>query len=52
MPAGTRSRRDYYDFLDLPEGGLGIAIGDVSGKGIGAALLMASSRPPCVPKQQ
>jgi len=26
----------------LPEGRLGIAIGDVSGKGIGAALMMAS----------
>jgi sigma-B regulation protein RsbU (phosphoserine phosphatase) len=33
---------DYYDFLELPEDKLGIAIGDVSGKGIGAALLMAS----------
>ena len=29
---------DYYDFLELPEGRLGIAIGDVSGKGVGAAL--------------
>lgn len=38
---------DYYDFIDI--GGretprLGIAIGDVSGHGIGAALLMASAR--------
>jgi len=33
---------DYYDFLALTSGSLGIAIGDVSGKGIPAALLMAS----------
>jgi sigma-B regulation protein RsbU (phosphoserine phosphatase) len=33
---------DYYDFLALSGGSLGIAIGDVSGKGIPAALLMAS----------
>jgi sigma-B regulation protein RsbU (phosphoserine phosphatase) len=33
---------DYYDFLELPDRQFGIAIGDVSGKGIGASLMMAS----------
>ncbi len=33
---------DYYDFLELDPGHLGIAVGDVAGKGISAALLMAS----------
>ena len=33
---------DYYDLLSLQGGRWGIAIGNVSGKGIGAALLMAS----------
>jgi len=33
---------DYYDFLELPGGRFGFAIGDVSGKGVGAALMMAS----------
>jgi sigma-B regulation protein RsbU (phosphoserine phosphatase) len=35
---------DYYDYFALRDGALGIAIGDVSGKGIPAALLMASLR--------
>jgi serine phosphatase RsbU (regulator of sigma subunit) len=33
---------DYHDFLLLPEQHVGIAIGDVSGKGIPAALLMSN----------
>ncbi len=35
---------DYYDFIALPDARLGIAVGDVSGKGIPAALLMATLR--------
>jgi catechol 2,3-dioxygenase-like lactoylglutathione lyase family enzyme len=33
---------DYYDFLDLGRKRLGLVIGDIAGKGIAAALLMAN----------
>jgi len=32
---------DYYDFVTLPNDRLAIALGDVSGKGVAAALMMA-----------
>jgi serine phosphatase RsbU (regulator of sigma subunit)/CheY-like chemotaxis protein len=35
---------DFYDFLPLPDGNLGFFIGDVSGKGVPAALMMATTR--------
>ncbi|HMO34765.1 MAG TPA: SpoIIE family protein phosphatase, partial [Gemmatales bacterium] len=36
--------RDFYGFPDMPEHKLAISVGDVSGKGVPAALLMARVR--------
>ncbi len=35
---------DFYDFLDLPGGRLGLVVGDVTDKGVPAALVMATTR--------
>ena len=35
---------DFYDFLELPEGQIGLVIGDVTDKGVPAAMVMAATR--------
>jgi len=35
---------DYYDFIPLPDGRLVLAVADVSGHGVGAALIMTALR--------
>jgi serine phosphatase RsbU (regulator of sigma subunit) len=35
---------DYFDFIPMPDGSLGLVIGDACGHGVGAGLLMATTR--------
>lgn len=35
---------DFYDFVTFPNGRLGVAVGDVTDKGVPAALVMATTR--------
>jgi phosphoserine phosphatase RsbU/P len=39
--AARRIGGDYYDFIELADGRIGIALADVSGKGVAAALIMS-----------
>jgi phosphoserine phosphatase RsbU/P len=43
IPAGAVGG-DWYDFIDLHDGRWGLILADVSGKGMGAALLMSATR--------
>jgi serine phosphatase RsbU (regulator of sigma subunit) len=40
----TRAGGDYYDFFSLPEGRIGVLLGDAAGHGAQAAVLMAMMR--------
>jgi phosphoserine phosphatase RsbU/P len=40
----TATCGDYFDYIQMPDDTLGLAIGDVSGHGIGPALIMAQTR--------
>jgi len=42
--AQSESGGDYYDFIDLENNKLGIAMADVSGHGVGSGLVMAMTR--------
>ena len=43
IPATTMGG-DFYDFIELPDGQIGLAIADVAGKGVPAAFFMAVAR--------
>ncbi|MBV8163775.1 MAG: SpoIIE family protein phosphatase [Candidatus Eremiobacteraeota bacterium] len=47
LPGATESEvgGDWYDAFQLPDGRLAFSIGDVAGKGLRAAVAMASTRP-------
>ena len=43
IPATTMGG-DFYDFIELPDGRIGLVMADVSGKGVPAAFFMAVAR--------
>jgi serine phosphatase RsbU (regulator of sigma subunit) len=44
MTAAATMGGDFYDFIELPDGRIGLVVADVSGKGVPAAFFMAVAR--------
>lgn len=42
--SAVKTNGDYFDFIPMTDGSIGMIVGDVSGHGIGAALVMAQTR--------
>ena len=42
--SATQAGGDYYDFFPMPDGKLMLLVGDVSGHGVGAAMVMAMAK--------
>ena len=42
--SASRMSGDYFDYLELENGSIGFILGDVSGHGVGAALVMAMAK--------
>src|SRR5260370_6744926 len=46
MVPATTMGGDFYDFIELPDGQVGLVMADVSGKGVPAAFFLAGVGPP------
>lgn len=42
--SAVQTNGDYFDFIPMHDGSIGLVLGDVSGHGVGAALIMAQTR--------
>ena len=42
---------DFYDFIELDDGNIAVLVGDVTDKGVPAALVMSATRSFCAPRR-